>query len=282
MPISAAMSPSGLSDAAWAIRRSAGRTFRRSSLISGCDGSAGRKAHSAVAASAPNGKKWAAASRLRGVGRDRGRQVEQGVLGLVGGGGRELEHAAGLLAQHLQRRPDAAGQAELEQLGRGGDAGQADADGQRVAHRPQPPLPRHDRLGRERELGDQVHVEAAVAGDAVLRGQRPRQHVVGDVGMPLRVARDADAADARLLEAAGVEDLRRLVELADRVAMPPAMSSTSSTPTAASSPSMRPQGGAVGHRRGPRCAAPGASRRRATHRDRARVCSHGTFGRNVR
>ena len=64
-------------------------------------------------------------------------------------------------------------------------------------------------------------------------------------------------------------------------AIPPAISNTSSTPSAASSPSMRPK---VARSGTPRAAMCGTGRipSWATHRTASRVCSHGTFGRNVR
>ena len=94
------------------------------------------------------------------------------------------------------------------------------------------------------------------------------QLVVGDVGMPLRVARDADAADAGLLEAAGVEDLRRLVELADRVPSDPAMSSSSSTPDGGERrPACRRKAARSGTPRAAMCGT-GRIPASATHRDR--------------
>ena len=149
------------------------------------------------------------------------------------------------------------------------------------AHRPDPALPGDDRLGREGELGDEVQVEAALPGDAALRHQRPEQLVVRDVGMALRVADDPDPEDAGLLEVARVEDLRRLVELADRRGEGPGEDEEVLDADAARSASMRRSVGRSGTARAARCGT-GRIPASATERATATVSAHGVFGRNVR
>ena len=301
MPIAAATSPSGLSAAAWAICRSDGKgigrlrvesrdrgsrsyavTRRRSRSSTSNRPSRMSHAHAAVARERAEREEVHGPQQAVGVGGHGGREAEQGGVGMVDGRGRELEHAAGLLPEHLQRRAHAAPQAEPQQAGGRGEAGQPDVHGHVDAHGPDPALPGDDRLGCERELGDEVQVEAALRGrcgtsrPAPGTARRPRRRdgpPDGPRSRRGRCRRPPGRPESRICAASWNSPTG--------VASDPARTSRSSTPAAVRSASMRRSAARSGTARAARC---GTGRIPASRTDRATatVCSHGVFGRNVR
>src|SRR3546814_703956 len=81
-----------------------------------------------------------------------------------------------------------------------GGTGDADVDRQAVAGPPQPAVPVDDRPRVETELGDDVEIRVGSRLEGVLFAQGREDRLVADRVVALRVAGDADRADAVAVE----------------------------------------------------------------------------------